>query len=112
MLYVVIVTCIIPTGFIIWYQSAVRFWHEKTIKNGLVDGWNTYAQIKNTLNAARNMPSAISRIAKAFFGGKGKKKRNAIIILFAVFVIIIAVLGGWLTASAIMKKGEGKSKNV
>ncbi|MDR2716490.1 MAG: hypothetical protein LBB89_00285 [Treponema sp.] len=106
MLYVLIATFIIPSGFIIWYHSAVRFWREKTLKNGLVAGWNTYAQIRNTVNAAKNMPSAIGRIAKALFGGRGRKKGNAVIVLFAVFVLIIAVCGGWLTASAIMKKAD------
>lgn len=106
MLYVLVAMFIIPSGFVIWYHSAVRFWRNKTLANGLVAGWNTYAQIRNTINAARHMPSAIGRIAKVLFGGKGRKKGNAIIILFAVFVLIIAVCGGWLTASAIMKKAD------
>jgi len=105
MLYVLIAICIIPSGFIIWYNSFVHFWRKKTLMNGIVVGWNTYAQIKNTLNIARNMPSVLSRIAKAFFGGKGKKGKG-VIILFAVFVLILAVCGGYFTASAIMKKAD------
>ena len=106
MLYVLIVIFIIPSGFIIWYHSFVHFWRKKTLGNGLVVSWNTYAQLKNTVNAAKNMPSAIGRISKTLFGGKGKKKGNTVIILFAVFVLIIAVLGGYFTASAIMKKAD------
>jgi hypothetical protein len=106
MIYVLVLTCVVPSGFIIWYHSAVRFWREKTLKNGLVAGWNTYAQIRNTVNAARQVPSAIIRIADALFGGKGKKKGNEVVIFAAIFIVIIAVCGGWLTASAIMKKAD------
>jgi len=107
MLYVLIALCIIPSGFIIWYRSFVHFWRKKTLKNGLVAGWNTYAQIRNTINVAKNMPSVISRIKNAFFGGKGRKEKGAII-FFAVFILILVVLGGWLTATAIMKKADRK----
>jgi len=106
MLYVLVAMFIIPSGFVIWYHSFVRFWREKTLRNGLVAGWNTYAQIRNTVNAAKHMPGALGRIAKVLFGGKGRKKGNAIIIIFAVFILILAICGGWFTASAIMKKAD------
>lgn len=106
MLYVLIVTFLIPSGFIIWFNSALQFWRRKNVANGLVAGWNTYAQIRNTVNAARNMPGAFSRIFKSLFGGKGRKKGNAAIVLLAVMIIILAVCGGWMTASAIMKKAD------
>ena len=106
MLYVLVAAFIIPSGFIIWYQSVVYFLRKKTLRNGLTAGWNTYAQIKNTINAARNMPNALSRIARVLLGGKGGKKGNGIMILFALFIIAVAILGGWLTASAIMKKAD------
>ncbi len=106
MLYVLIITFIIPSGFIIWFNSAVNFWRRKTLANGLVFAWNTYAQLRNTINAARHLPSAIGRIAKALFGGRGRKKGNAAVILLAVFILILAACGGWFTASAIMKKAD------
>ncbi len=106
MLYVLIVTFLLPTGFIIWYDSMVKLWRNRTLEHGFVTGWNTYAQIKNTVNAARNIPGALSRISKALFGGKSKKKGNTVVVLLAVFIIIIVVCGGWLTASAIMKKAD------
>ena len=35
-----------------------------------------------------------------------KKKDNTIVILFAIFIVIVAILGGYFTASAIMKKAD------
>lgn len=106
LLYLFCIATMIPTGFYIWIRSLKRFWEKKTLDNGLVAGWNSSAQIHNALSAARNAPSAISRVAEAIFGGKDKKKDNTIIVLCAIFVIILAIFGGYFTASAIMKKAD------
>lgn len=104
MMYLLIVMTVIPTGLIIWFNSLVHFWRQKTLANGLVLGWNTYAQVRNMANAIRHVPGALERITKALFGGR--KRGNAIIFAVAIFVIILAVIGGWLTASGIMKKAD------
>ena len=106
LIYIFCVLTMIPTGFYIWIRSLQNFWEEKTWSSGLTAGWNTYAQIHNTVSVARNAPSALGRIAEAFFGGKGKKKGNTIILLCAIFVFIVAIFGGYFTASAIMKKAD------
>lgn len=106
LIYLFCIATIIPTGFYIWIRSLKNFWEEKTLANGLTAGWNSYAQIHNTISTARNAPSAIGRVAKALFGGKSKKKDNTIIVLCAIFVLIVAIFGGYFTASAIMKKAD------
>ncbi len=107
LLFVAIGFAIIPTGFLIWINSLRAFWKHKTLKNGLVGGWNTYAQVRNTVTVAREMPSAVGRLFEAFFGGKGKKKKSdGAVALLVVFVTILALLAGYFTASAIMKKAD------
>lgn len=106
LIYLFCVVTIIPTGFYIWIRSLQNFWENKTLSNGLTAGWNSYAQIHNTISAARYTPNAINRVADALFGGKSKKKGNTIIVLLAIFVLIIAILGGYFTASTIMKKAD------
>lgn len=106
LIYLFCVATMLPTGFYIWIRSLKNFWEKKTLANGLTAGWNSYAQIHNTISAARNAPSAISRVAKTLFGGKGKKKDNTVIVLCAIFVIILAIFGGYFTASTIMKKAD------
>lgn len=106
LIYLFCVVTIIPTGFYIWIRSLQKFWENRTLSNGLTAGWNSYAQLHNTINAARYTPSAISRVADALFGGKSKKKGNTIIVLLAIFVLIIAIFGGYFTASTIMKNAD------
>lgn len=106
LIYLFCVITIVPTGFYIWIRSLKNFWEKKTLANGLTAGWNTYAQIHNTMSVARNAPSALDRVVKVLFGGKGKKKADAVIALCAIFVLILAIFGGYFTASAIMKKAD------
>lgn len=106
LIYLFCVLTIIPTGFYIWIRSLKNFWENKTLSNGLTAGWNTYAQLHNTISAARNAPSAFGRVTKTLFGGKSKKKDNTMIILLAIFLVIIAIFGGYFTASTIMKKSD------
>jgi len=103
MMYLLLMMAILPTGLIIWFNSLVHFWRKKTLVNGLVLGWNTYAQIRNMASAARNVPSVLQRITKALFGGR---KRGSAIAAVAIFIVILAVIGGWLTTSAIVKKAD------
>ena len=106
LIYIFCVVTIIPTGFYIWIRSLKNFWEQKTLSSGLTAGWNSYAQLHNTISAARNAPSAFGRIVEVLFGGKSKKKGNTIIVLLAILVVILAIFGGYFTASAIMKKAD------
>ena len=106
LIFIFCVVTMIPTGFYIWIHSLKNFWEQKTLSSGLTIGWNSFAQFHNTVSAARNAPSAFGRITKAFFRGKNKKKDDTIIVLCAIFVLILAIFGGYFTASAIMKKAD------
>lgn len=106
LIYLFCVATIVPTGFYIWIRSLKNFWEKKTLANGLTAGWNSFAQIHNTVSVARNAPSALGRVAEVLFGGKGKKKDNTLLVLLAIFVLILAIFGGYFTASSIMKKAD------
>ncbi len=106
LVYLFCVITIIPTGFYIWIRSLKNFFEQKTLSTGLTAGYNTFAQLHNTIDMARNAPSALGRVIETLFGGKGKKKDNTIIILCGILILILAIFGGYFTASAIMKKAD------
>mgnify|MGYP006071005215 CR=1 FL=1 len=106
LVYLFCVITIIPTGFYIWIRSLKNFFEQKTLSTGLTAGYNTFAQLHNTIDMARNAPSALGRVIETLFGGKGKKKDNTIIILCGILILILAIFGGYFTASAIMKKSD------
>ena len=106
LIYLFCVATIIPTGFYIWIRSLKTFFEEKTLSAGLTAGWNTFAQIHNVVNAAREVPNSLSRIADALLG-KGKKKNDkTIIVVLAILILAVAIFGGYFTASYIMKKAD------
>ena len=106
LIYLFCVATIIPTGFYIWIRSLKTFFEEKTLSAGLTAGWNTFAQIHNVVNATREVPNALSRIADVLLG-KGKKKNDkTIIVVLAILILAVAIFGGYFTASYIMKKAD------
>lgn len=102
MLYVLVIVTILPAGYIIWFQSVKTFFERKTIRTGLVAGWNTFAAVSNTINAARGLPSAVGRIKNALSDQRG----NSAIVFVAIIIVLCAVLGGYFTASTIMKRAD------
>lgn len=102
--YVLIAFAIIPSGIIITINSMINFWKKKSLKNGGIAGWNTFASVRNVVSASRNIPSAISRLSGTMKNSKG----NGAIIVVAVIVVLCAILGGYFTASAIMKRADKK----
>ena len=106
LIYLFCVATIIPTGFYIWIRSLKTFFVVYTLFAGLTAGWNTFAQIHNVVNAAREVPNSLSRIADALLG-KGKKKNDkTIIVALAILILAVAIFGGYFTASYIMKKAD------
>lgn len=104
--YLLIALAIIPTGIIIWINSLIAFWKHKSLKTGGIAAWNTYANARNIISAARNVPSAFSRIVGSVKGSKARG--NGAIVLLAIVIVLLAILGGYFTASAIMKRADKK----
>lgn len=101
--YVLIVMAIVPTGIIIWINSLITFWRHKNLKAGGIAAWNTFATVSNTINAAKNMPSAMGGIKKAF---DNNSRGSGNIIMLAIIIVLAAILGGYFTASAIIHKQD------
>ena len=104
--YVLIALAVIPTGIIIWINSLISFWKHKSLRSGGIAAWNTFANVRNIVSASRNVPSALARLTqsakKAGNNGKGA------ILFLAVIAVICAILGGYFTASAIVKRSDKK----
>ena len=102
--YVIIVFPILGSGL----AMTVNSWRNLARKDrGIGDwvetGWNTYAQVSNTLDAYENLPE-ISDHLRDFF--KGDNKKSAIV----VFLVAISLLGGVLTTYAIIQHRRRTSR--
>lgn len=109
--YLLVGGVVVCSGVRIWFQSLRNAWERKSVSHFATAGWNTFAQVHNTINYARNAPSAFGRIVDALFGGsktrsRSSKKNDAMVIYLAIALVILAVLGGFFTADAIMKRAD------
>lgn len=99
--YLVIIGPILGSGLAITVHSWGVFWRRKSLGNGAVAGYNTFAQIYNMYGAVQHVPSAFKEVSE-FFGkdsedGKGKGK-------IVLILVALAVLGGILTTWAIIRR--------
>ncbi len=110
MVYLLVAVPIIGSGFRIWFTSLRNAWEQRSLRTIATAGWNSYAQIHNTISFARNAPSACKTIG-SFFGGSKKRrssKNDGAIIMLAILVVVLALLGGYFTANAIMRKADAE----
>lgn len=106
LLYILVIFAVLPSGIVIWLHSLVVAWKRRTLSDGLIAGYNTFAMVRNVVGASRELPGAFNRLTKACFGSKGKKDANVMLAMVGVFIVALAVFGGWMTASAIMKRAD------
>ena len=74
-LYLLVAVPIVLSGIRIWLASLKAAFEKKTFSYIANAGWNSYAQIHNSISLARNAPSALGRIIEAF-SGDGKSRRS------------------------------------
>lgn len=94
--YLVIIIPVIGSGLGITAHSLGVFWRRKSLGNGLVGGWNTFAQIHNTVSAIRSVPPILDNVLKLF---KNDKKGGLIVLI----LVLVATIGGILTTAAIIR---------
>lgn len=104
--YLIIILPVLGSGFAIWVNSIVQAARRRTLGSVAVAGWNTYAQARNTWEAASNAPNFLSDVIEAF-SGKGKRrsssKNDGAAAILVVLIVIIAVFGGAITTGLIAR---------
>lgn len=104
--YLVLIIPIIGSGLGITAHSIQAFVRNRSLANGGVAAWNTYAQIHNTVNAIRSVPPILEHLGELFGGGGksssgGNGKGKAALLM--VVLVILALIGGILTTSWIVR---------
>lgn len=100
LVYLAIIFPLVGSGMAIMTHSWGVFWRERSLGNGVVAGWNTYAQLHNFYSAVEHVPVAIDNVGSLFSGsGDSDDAKGKLIILLAA----VALLGGILTTWAILR---------
>lgn len=100
--YLIVVFPILGSGLAITIQSWAFFWQRRTFGNGAVAGWNTFAQVYNTVSAFRAVPESLGFLGD-LLGGKGKDDKDGAMARLMIALVILAVVGGVVTAFGIIR---------
>lgn len=100
--YLVIIGPIIGSGLVITVQSWMHFLKRKTIANGGITAWNTFAMGNNLYSAYQTVPGVWGSAKKLFSGDDDNK--STIVLL----VVLLAVLGGVFTTRSIISSTRNK----
>lgn len=95
--YMLVVFPIIGTGLALTVHSWGVFWRQRNFASGATAGWNTFAQVYNTMSALEHIPQASGRLGD-FFSGDSKDRGK----LLVVVLVAVAAIGGILTTRAIL----------
>ena len=98
--YLVIILPVLGSGIAITVASWRQFARSRSLLDGGIAGWNTYAQISNIYSAVEHVPDAFGNVT-SFFGGSSKSDKKGGLII--VLLVVLAVIGGILTTFAIIR---------
>ena len=99
--YLIVIGPILGSGLAITVQSWRHFARRRSLGTGVVTGWNTYAQISNTINAFEHVPAVWDNLG-TFFRSDSKDNKGVGIIIVTLLVAV-ALLGGVLTTYGIIR---------
>jgi hypothetical protein len=98
--YVLIIPAVLGSGLVITIDSWAQFYKRPGLLNGGVAAWNTFAQVRNTMNAIQVLPGAISHLGKVLGGGDSKRGGNddgkGKAAMLIVFLVAASALSGIL----------------
>lgn len=98
--YLIIILPVLGSGLGIWAHSLAVAYRERSFGSMAVAGWNTFAQVHNTWEAARHAPNFLNDVLNGFGKRRSSKNGGGIIILL---LVILAVAGGAITTGLIAR---------
>lgn len=97
--YIIIIGPVLASGFVIMIHSWKRAWEERSFLNYGVAGWNTFAQIHNTVRAIQTVPVAFDGVSKLLKGGDGKDKAKVMMVV----LVVLCLVGGIATTVVLIR---------
>lgn len=106
--YVVIIFPILGSGIGITIDAWRGFARNRSLMNGGVAAWDTFAQIHNTVEAARVLPGIFKDLGDLFTKRDSDDDNGAVMIV--VLLVILALVGGFLLTFTIMERSAAAQR--
>lgn len=97
--YLAVIFPVLGSGLAIWAHSLRVAYQRRDFASIATAGWNSYAQISNTLNAYQHLGGAFNSVGKLFSGAlsskdSGKDAAKAKLAILAIIIVVLAIAAG------------------
>lgn len=99
--YVAIIIPVVGSGFIIWGHSMREAWKNRDLGSVAVAGWNTFAQVSNTVSMFNNLGPAINSVFK--------ESKNSNVWLLGLMIVVVALLSSVLLTAKLIQYYAAKA---
>ena len=102
--YVAVIFPILGSGLAIWAHSLREAYRRRDFASIATAGWNSFAQIHNTVSAVNNLGGALGNVGELFskaLGGKGDGKGKVAILV--ILLVGISLVAGFMIAFGLVR---------
>jgi hypothetical protein len=102
--YVAVIFPILGSGLAIWAHSIRTAFQRRDFGSIATAGWNSFAQVHNTISAVNNLGGAIGNVGEFFSGvtsSKGDVKNKTRLLL--MLIVLIALVAGFMIAFGLVR---------
>jgi len=106
--YVAIIFPILGSGLAIWAHSLREAYRRRDFSSIATAGWNTFAQIHNTVSAVENLGGVFGQLG-GFFGKIVKAEKDdsddikSKLVVLVVMLVVLSLFGGFMITFALVK---------
>ncbi len=102
--YVAVIFPILGSGLAIWAHSLREAYRRRDFASIATAGWNSFAQIHNTVSAVNNIGGALGNVGELFgkaLSGKGDGKGKVAILV--ILLVVISIVAGFMIAFGLVR---------
>jgi formate/nitrite transporter FocA (FNT family) len=102
--YVAVIFPILGSGLAIWAHSLREAYRRRDFASIATAGWNSFAQIHNTVSAVNNIGGALGNMGELFgkaLEGKGDGKGKVAILV--ILLVVISIVAGFMIAFGLVR---------
>ncbi len=97
--YIAVIFPVLGTGFIIWAYSLREAYRQRDFASIATSGWNTFAQIHNSISAIENVGGAFGSVSDLFRSALDDVDDwKGAVAIGAILVALISLVGGFMIA--------------
>lgn len=102
--YVAVIFPILGSGLAIWAHSLREAYRRRDFASIATAGWNSFAQIHNTVSAVNNIGGALGNVGELFgkaLEGKGDGKGKVAILV--ILLVVVSLVAGFMIAFGLVR---------